>query len=371
MDIQHMVAQSELNSKIERVHQLLEEKGLDALLLRRVSSFAWATCGSDSHVITAASEGVASLLITNSHRYLITNNIEAHRLETEEKLAEQGWESRVSPWYSKNDLLIELTSGKKLGADGAFPGAADLSVELSRMRSQLTPEEILRFRALSNLCTEGLCSAVEEARPGMTEYQLAGMLSQAVESRGVQPIVNLIATDERIFAYRHPLPTDKPLQRYAMFVLCGRKWGLVCSMTRLLHFGPLPAEIRQKAEAVARVDAAMIAATRPGKTLGEVFRRAQTEYASGGYPDEWQNHHQGGSAGYEPRETTATPTSSLPILTGQVYAWNPSIAGVKSEDTILVGDQANEVLTVMPDWPVIDVQIGSQYIKRPSILVKE
>ena len=78
------------------------------------------------------------------------------------------------------------------------------------------------------------------------------------------------------------------MEKYAMVVLCGRKWGLVCSLTRLVHFGPLPEEVRHKAESVAQVDAVMIADTRPGRTLGEVFTSAQDAYSQAGFPDEWQ-----------------------------------------------------------------------------------
>jgi Xaa-Pro aminopeptidase len=213
--------------------------------------------------------------------------------------------------------------------------------------------------------------ALDLVCPGMTEYQLAGLLSGAAESRGVQAVVNLIATDQRIFSYRHPLPTSKPLQKYAMLVLCGRKWGLICSLTRLVHFGPLPDDLHRKSEAVARVDAEMIAATRPGNTLADVFQRSQMAYAAAGFPNEWRKHHQGGVAGYEPREVTVTPHISQPILVGQAFAWNPSITGAKSEDTILVADLTNEILTVMPDWPVIRVQIDDQSIDRPAILERD
>jgi len=371
MNLDRTIDQNELCIKIKRIRRLLDQHGLDALLLRRVSSFAWATCGAASYVNRAASEGIASLLITPQNRYLITNNIEASRLEKEEKLVEQGWEFRISPWYVDKDQLAKLIDGTRLGADGVFPGAMDLSNELTWLRSQLTPEEVLRFRILGNLCAEGMKQAMDAVRPGMTEYQLAGLVSQAIESLGVQAIVNLVATDERIFAFRHPLPTNKPLQRYAMLVLCGRKWGLICSLTRLVYFGSLPDELRRKAEVVAQVDATMIAATRPGNTMGEVFQKAQAVYNATGFPDEWQLHHQGGTAGYEPREVTATPTSTQVIQIGQTYAWNPSITGSKSEDTILVGEQINEVLTNMADWPTIDIQIGGQLINRPAILEKE
>jgi antitoxin VapB len=153
-----------------------------------------------------------------------------------------------------------------------------------------------------------------------------------------------------------------------MMILCGRKWGLICSLTRLIHFGPLPDEIRRKSEAIAQIDAEMISASRPGSTIGDVFKTAQAAYATVGYPNEWQNHHQGGLAGYAPREVIATPLSNQPILAGQVFAWNPSITGGKSEDTIWVGEQSNEILTELTEWPAISIQIGNQMVKRPAIL---
>jgi antitoxin VapB len=153
-----------------------------------------------------------------------------------------------------------------------------------------------------------------------------------------------------------------------MLVLCGRKYGLVCSATRFVHFGRLPDDLRRKAEAVARVDAAFINATRPGTSLGEIFHHATTAYAQAGFPDEWTRHHQGGPAGYEPREIVATPDSTGDVSIGQAYAWNPSIAGTKSEDTILVGENGNEILTAIPDWPTVTVSVDRQMIERPAIL---
>ncbi|MBM4464489.1 MAG: aminopeptidase P family protein [Chloroflexi bacterium] len=359
---------TEFSQKQDRIQALLAERKLDALLLRRVSSFAWAMCGAASYVNTATTNGEAALLITPSGRYLITNNIEAPRLEQEEKLAAQGWEFRVTPWHEPQDTVAELTQGLRLGADRPYPGATDLSGELARRRANLTPEEGERFRELGRLCAEAMDSAVRAVRPGQTEYQIAALLAHQAESRGVQAIVNLIATDERIFAFRHPLPTDKKLDRYAMLVLCGRRWGLVCSLTRFVHFGRLPDNLRRKAQAVAQVDATFIAATRPGRSLGEIFRRGMGAYAEAGFPDEWRLHHQGGPAGYEPREYVATPGSTDVVSVGQVYAWNPSISGTKSEDTILVGEAGNEVLTAIEHWPTLLVTVNGQTFARPAIL---
>jgi len=353
---------------------LLERRGLQALLLQRVSSFAWATCGAASYINTAATNGVVSLLITPAGRYLLTDNIEAPRLEREEKLAEQGWTFELGPWYQPSGAVARLTAGLKLGADGPYPGAVDLSDDIAELRSVLTPEAIVRFRRLGQTSAEAMHAAAQAVKPGLTEHEIAAHLMLETQLRGAQPIVVLVATDERIFNFRHPLPTAKRLDRYAMLILCGRQHGLVASITRLVHFGPLPAELRRKAETTARIDAAMIAATRPGATVGEVFQKTIDVYAQAGYPDEWKLHHQGGPAGYEPRELLATPGSPFQVQAGQTYAWNPSITGTKSEDTFLVGaagqpadGQPNEILTPTPGWPMIDVTIDGQSLPRPAI----
>jgi antitoxin VapB len=308
------------------------------------------------------------LLVTTDRQILITNNIEAPRMDKEEALTTQGWEFRVEPWYKAGDVVAELTHNLIIGADLSLPGATNLVDEISHLRANLTPEEGERFRSLGRLCAQAIESAARSVRPGQSEHAIAGLLSGEAEHRGVQATVNLIATDERIFDYRHPLPTAKKLVRYAMLVLCGRKQGLVCSVTRFVHFGRLSDEIRRKAEAVAHIDAAMIAATRPGRKLGEIFASAIDAYAQQGYADEWKLHHQGGPAGYEPREYIATPDSTEQVLAGQVYAWNPSISGTKSEDTVLVGESGNEILTHIPDWPVITVEVGGGALERPAIL---
>ena len=64
-----------------------------------------------------------------------------------------------------------------------------------------------------------------------------------------------------------------------------------------------------------------------------------------GFPDEWRDHHQGGSIGYQPRERVALPGDTTVIEAGMALAWNPSIAGVKAEDTIVIVDGVARTVT--------------------------
>lgn len=359
---------AEISLKLARIDALLARRGLDALLLQSVANFAWLTGGATSYVNTADHMSVASLLITPAGRYLITSNIEATRLRAEDELEDQGWEFVVSDWYAPTDEIKRRAAGLRLGCDGLTPGYVDVSAELTPLRLNLTPEEQTRFRGLARECASAMDAAIRQVQPGQREFDIAALLGAESQRRGVQPIVNLIATDERIYNFRHPLPTNKTLDKYAMLVLCGRQYGLVCSITRLVHFGVLPAELLRKAQAVAEIDAAMIVATRPEVTLGEIFELTQAKYAELGFENEWQLHHQGGPAGYQPRELVATPGESTRVAAGQVYAWNPSITGTKSEDTILINADNFEVLTEIPDWPVIEIEVGGEIIPRPATL---
>ena len=359
---------NELDQKLEAIRKLLENSQLDALVLRRVSSFAWATCGASSYVNTASELGTATIVITQDSRYLITNRIEAPRLSKEEKLEEQGWTFIVDDWYSEQTSLSKLIVGKRVGADFSSKDFVDVSIDIARLRSRLLLPEQERFRQLGKICAEAMNAAIHKITPGQSEHEIAAILAYETESRGAWPIVDLVAVDDRVYDYRHPLPTDKRLSKYAMLVLCGRKWGLVCSITRLIHFGKLPEDLAIKQSAVANVDAALIHHTRPNTRLSDVFIHAIHAYEQNGFADEWKLHHQGGIAGYESREFFGTPTSQEIVYEGQAYAWNPSITGVKSEDTILVGADNNEVLTDITDWPKIEVDIDGHKVHRPAIL---
>jgi antitoxin VapB len=222
---------------------------------------------------------------------------------------------------------------------------------------------------VAKLTAQAMETATRAVRPGMSEYEIAGCLAHEAFNRNVLPIVNLIATDERIFNFRHPLPDpNKKLQKYAMLIICGRKYGLVCSVTRLVHFGPLPDELKVKQEKDLTIDANVIAKTRPGLTLSDMFAIIQDAYAQVGYPEEYRLHHQGGPAGYEAREFLAKPGMTPRVAAGQTYAWNPTITGTKVEDTVLIKEDGFDVLTEMPGWPAMEIEVGGKRIRRPLIL---
>ncbi|HEU4321696.1 MAG TPA: M24 family metallopeptidase [Roseiflexaceae bacterium] len=360
---------TEFTTKRQRIAALMDTHGLDGLLLGRSAGWSWGTCGREANVATNSETAVAALLYTRTRDYLLADRIELPRLLAEE-LGDLPFEPVEFPWHEparRAELAVELAGGA-LGSDIALPGVRQLGGEIAELRFELTPEEQARFRALGRDTGAAVEAAAAAVEPGMSEYAIAGLLARASFDRDAFPVVTLIAVDDRVRRFRHPPATAQRLERYAMLVLCARRHGLVVSATRLVHFGPLPADLHERALACARVDAAVIGASRPGTTLGDAFAALQDAYAAEGFADEWRDHHQGGLAGYENREVVATPGSPVAIRSGQAFAWNPSIAGVKSEDTVLVGDGGAEVLSATGTWPLYEIQHGGATIGRPAIL---
>ncbi len=373
----------EFTQKLSRINGFIERNKLDGLALSRQDNFAWATGGSSNWVNTGSETGVAILLFRPKGSPLVVlNNIEAPRLSQEENLLELGFEIIPAPWWQggppRDKLLLELVGGegKQLGIDHSsnnknFKEIKDL---LAPERYILTPEERQRYRKVGQETARCLEELVSGLTPGLTEQEIAGKLAASIYSAGLVPLVTLVAVDERIFNFRHPTPTNKRLKKYAEVVICARGGGLIASCTRLVHFGPLSNELKEKQTATQRVDAVFNLNTRPGTPVREVFERGLAEYAANGFGDEWQLHHQGGGTGYESREFLGTPTARQIVQDSQAFAWNPSITGVKIEDTILVlAGKEPEVLTRYPGstWPLEEIKIeGLGSMLRPSILIK-
>ncbi|MCC6669507.1 MAG: M24 family metallopeptidase [Planctomycetes bacterium] len=351
--------EAEVRTKLARSGEFLAGEGLDALVLRRRGPLAWILDGADSHVRADSEDACAFFaVLRDGTGILAADAIEMPRLRAEE-LGDVPVAPLVHPWTTNGleALLAELARRRagRIASESLLPGVdplgADAAARFQALRLVLTPVERERLRALGLSAASALEAAARGVRPGQSEHEIAGALEHNVRATGARAVVALVAGDQRIERFRHPIPTGQRVTRRAMLVLCAERHGLVVSATRLVGFQPLSGEVARRARAVAEVDAAALAATRPGARLADVFAAIQHAYAEQGFPDEWRFHHQGGIAGYAPREVVATPTSPQLVAAGQAFAWNPSITGTKSEDTILLGDAGVQVVTWTGTWP--------------------
>jgi antitoxin VapB len=361
---------AELEAKHEQLVAWLHAQKLAGVLLRRHENIAWLTGGAVEECVCAACEtAVASVLVTAlGKRYYLTTENEAPRAHDEE-FGALDFEPVLFPWYADDTVgAAAMIAGGPLGSDAPGPGLTPVS--LFPLRASLSETELARYRWLGAEVAAATVEALREVEPGLSEYDMEAITAAGLLRRGILPSVYLYAVDDRIMKYKHAVPRGARLKQYGMLNLCARKWGLAISITRFIHFGALPAELAARFNSAAQVNAALLDASRVGTTSAELFKVAQAAYAAQGFPGEEQFHHQGGPAGYGEREWVATPTGTETVVNSQAFAWNPSIRGGKTEDTVFVRDAKIEWLTATPELPIIEGIANGTVYPAAGVLIR-
>jgi antitoxin VapB len=305
----------------------------------------WLLCGRGRPV--SAGSSPYAVRVTPTEATVLYEDIEASRVAADERWEELGYTPVAHPWY------VPAPQG---------PPQPDLA----RLRRDLVPEELERYRAAGTAVAQAFVATLPELTPERSELHAIADLARRLVAVGFTTPVLLAGGEERAPLHRHPLPTNAPLGRFALLATTAERDGLYVSMTRIVAFGRPPDTLREAVAAAARVDAAILAASRPGRTLGELFEVLTVAYADAGVRDEWRRHHQGGVTGYAGREVFATPGDETPLPGACAVAWNPSLTGGgKSEDTALVSKDGIEVITRTPELPELEVGGGTA---RPAIV---
>ncbi len=363
---------AELTARRRRLSSFLDSHNLEAIWLARPNNFAWLTGG--SNVVDRDSPlGVAAAGYHRDGRLrVLTNTIEADRLRTEEVPAE--FSVTATAWHRES--LAEAVA-----AESPTPAAADFTVEglkqldCSVLRQPLTDGDIDRYRELGTETATAVEDVCRELSADDTEQAVAAEVRSALEARGIAAPVVLVGGCSRAQTYRHYTPTTAELGDYALVSVTAQRGGLYTSLTRTVVF-EAPEWLDERFAAAAAVETTALAATqqaaRDGSNAAQVFEAIQTAYEVVGWPDEWNQHHQGGAAGFAGREWIATPESTARVYAPQAYAWNPTVQGTKSEGTVLVTDAVIEPLTLTGSWPTVSVEaVGSTdglCIERPAPL---
>jgi antitoxin VapB len=335
-----------VEAKLTTVRAWLDASRIDAVALGSQPNFAWITAGGDSHISLDSPVGAGIVLVTDTTATVLSTNIERPRLEAEE-VRGLGFDAVDWPWHEperRRAILAELCDPTTSVADAVEIGMREAAADIARLRWTLIPAEIDRYRRLGHDAAVAVERACRAASPGDSELDVAGRIADEAQRTGILALVNLVAADERIARYRHPVPTPNRVRRTLLAALTGRRFGLHASLTRMVAFGDVDHDLDERHAAVVRVDARYLASSAPSATLGGIVDAAIREYAAVGHADEWRRHHQGGLTGYAGREIFGRPGERHALAPNQVVAWNPSITRVKSEDTAAVGDAGVEVV---------------------------
>ena len=356
------MSKEEQREKRARIKALLAEKGLEAVVLRKGANVAWIT-GGRAHIPTTLELSCMDVVVYPDRIVVVTNKIEAGRLKDEELSGDE--ELIIVNWFEGRDA--HLPKGSKIGVDGADSERTNIQGDIENLRRSLNEFEVARLKEIGRDATEALEEAMLDIDNDESEVEVAGEIAEELWERNLEPVVLLVAGEDRIKKYRHPLPTTTKVGNLVMGVICARRKGLIASVTRLVHFGELRAELKDTYSRLLSVEAAFLDGTKPGATLAEAFKGGQVGYLKQGFDrDEWTNHHQGGPTGYLPRDFTAHEKTNQLIEVRNAIAWNPSAAGLKVEDTLVVTESGFEFVTGSSEWPSLEIA-GR---RRPDIAIR-
>lgn len=355
---------------VDRIRSWIEKNGYDGIILGRRDNYAWVSGGAKNHVLSSTKDGVACYVISKDNIKLAADSSDLLRMSTEQDPLKA--EAVLIPWYESAEKHIQQMIREKIYvSDTGIAGTKNVQQELIELRMRLSEEEKKRYQEVGVLCAQIVESVCRETMPGDTEEQTACRLKCRCLQNGISPDCVLVGADERILEYRHPMPTDKKIEKSLMVVLGGEKYGLNVSITRMVCFGSVPEEIQNRYKKVRYIFACMQKMMRDQETYGEYFAEVQKLYQEAGYAQEWTQHHQGGPTGYGCREYVALPGMDKKIRAGGAYAWNPTIRGTKCEETTYLGANGIETFTRTKEWPctVVDTPYGA--FETADILEKQ
>ena len=352
---------------------------LPGLVLTRPGPVSWLTGGLPPPVDRSAATDLVWAVISGESATLITTEVEADRIAEEYRPGEHGFTALVAvPWYDPDAFVraaadVAGAPASALASDGHPAFGPDSSDDLTTLRLALSGPEQDDLRALGADAATALEEALTSWSPGERDLDIQARVAAALEARGADAPVLIVGGDDRVRRYRHPMAAGAPVRHLAMAVVVARRGGLHAAATRFASSGPLSPALASLFDQVRRIEAATLAAGRPGHSYGDVLGALDRGYARAGAERGWAGHYQGGPIGYAQREFEIAPGHggsrwpAVPVEPGHAVAWNPSLpGGAKAEDTYLVHAGGLERVTTGPGWPAGEG--GHGIPSRPLVL---
>jgi len=222
---------------------------------------------------------------------------------------------------------------------------------LETMRMVKSAEEITAIERAIEVTYRGITDLLAEVRPGVTEYQLGGVLENSFKRQGAQhmafgPIIG--AGEEATIL--HYQKRNRTLEAGQLLLLdVGAEWDrYAADITRTIPVdGRFTREQARIYDIVLKAQKAVIRAIKPGVTIRELYDIARDIVREAGYIDEFihrTSHHLGLDV-HDPAD------NSLPLEPGMVITVEPGIylpdekIGVRIEDDILVTETGCRILS--------------------------
>jgi len=220
---------------------------------------------------------------------------------------------------------------------------------LPAMRAVKSPNELALLKKAIEITALGFEAAMRHLRPGISEKELADILTETFRRHGGEPAFAPIVGSGANSVILHYRDLDCHIAEGDLVVIdYGAAFGgYAADLTRTLPAtGRFSTEQRELYEVVLAANLAAIEAVRPGTTLTQVHKAAVEVISAAGYEDNFP-HGIGHHVGCEVHDVTPDG----PLAPGMVITIEPGIylpernLGIRIEDDVLVTDSGSEVLT--------------------------
>ncbi len=222
---------------------------------------------------------------------------------------------------------------------------------IESVRRKKDTYEIKAIQSAAKTAWQALAEALKKVKPGMTEYQLAGLLDFEIRKLGSQNSFDTIVAFGPNASRPHHQPTKKKLRKNDTILIdFGAKHNGYCSdLTRCFAVGKPTQFYQEVYHAVAQAQNAAIRKIRPGASIEEIDSAARNVIASFNLPV--YGHGTGHGLGlliHEAPKLAKNIKGSLnpgDVITIEPGIYIPGKLGVRIEDDILVTGSGRKILT--------------------------
>lgn len=261
--------------------------------------------------------------------------------------------------------IDQLAKGKRhvfhdraLDIPGAMP-LRDGSGFFREARKTKNALEIDLLREVSALTERALAKALGQAKAGMSEAELAAIMSSEIIAEGALPGFIVVTSGERS-AFADAYPSTRRLMPHDMvrIDIGAMLHGYWSDMARSAFVGEPRPDALKAFTAASAGRAAGCKLVKPGVSTDAIFAAAVEAFRASGFPD-YRRHHVGHGLGIESHEyPTIRASGGIALEPGMVLSietpyYRPGWGGVMTEDTLLVTDTGAEYFTHLSREPYI------------------
>jgi Xaa-Pro dipeptidase len=374
------------DAKLARVRELMDEEGLDTLVVRAPDNVLyltnfWGMKGYDACVFPRDGDPVLICLeasAEDAERSSWTTNVRfvrgydahdprpvpARTLEAAVSAASGRVGIELSLGTQASDRMVgEPTTFTKAWFD-AFPGAADATPLLARARMIKTEQEVARIRIANEIAAEAMEHAQRNLEPGMTEAHAAALWQGHVHGRGTaRDDVELALPFSLVWAGPGiktftatgdlPVVEGEPVL-FEIWVCADGYWA---DHTKNLVVGELRDDYADLEHGLLEVYGRALEACSPGRSMAELDKSVREGLAALGYPGQPSHPicHGIGARAHEPPYPHQAGGGSFEE--NMVLAVEPGVyweggGGLRVEDNFLVTAGGLEKLSAFPDGVV-------------------